>query len=116
MDGQYTSPSNHWSDKTIVSPLAYPETTVEEIYRRELPGIKGISYPFLSTFDIFEKALIKLPSYFLNDERFQTLIDNQDFILPIRPLFFYFFPLNQIRDFISIKRESEERRVGKERK
>lgn len=107
IDGHYTSPSNHWSNKTIVSALAYPETTIEEILNRELPGIKGIRYPFLSKFDIFEKALVKLPSYSLNDEKFVTLIDDQDFILPIKPLFFYIFPLENIRDYISISRQNK---------
>lgn len=106
LDGHYTSPSNHWSNKTLISALAYPETTIEEIQNRELPGIRGIRYPFLSKFDIFERSLVKLPSYLLNDEKFETLIENQDFILPIKPLFFFLFPLKNIRDYIQVSRQS----------
>jgi len=112
MDGQYTSPSNHWSNKTLINALAYPETTIGEIKTRELPGIKGFRYPFISKFDIFEKSLLTLPGYFLNDERFITLTDNQSFILPIKPLFFNFFPLNKISEYVKISKVLNT--VGKE--
>lgn len=111
MDGQYTSPSSHWSNKTSISPLEYPENTVEEIKIRELPGIRGFKYPFLTKFDILERSLITLPAYALNDDRFITLIDNQEFILPIKPLFFAFFPLKKIGEYVKVSRIFKE--VGK---
>ncbi|WP_345954021.1 hypothetical protein [Mucilaginibacter sp. PAMB04168] len=104
MDGQYTSPSNLWSNKIMVSGLAYPETTIEEIRTRELPGIDSIQYPFLSKFDIFEKSLVTLPGYELDGERFETLIEGQNFLLPLKPLFFQFFPVEMLSRYVKVSR------------
>ncbi|RYY37424.1 MAG: hypothetical protein EOP46_02690 [Sphingobacteriaceae bacterium] len=102
--GQYTSPSNHWSNKTVISALVYGEKTLEAIKNRELPGAGGIRYPFFSRFDFFEKSLVMLPGYTLDDERFETLIDDQDFILPVKPIFFNLFPIQDIRKYIKVTR------------
>ena len=100
--GQYTSPSNLWSNKTIISALAYGEITLDGIKNRELPGAGGIRYPFFSKFDFFEKSLVTLPDYTLDDEKFVTLIDDQDFILPIKPIFFNLFPLKDLEKYVKI--------------
>ena len=107
-DGQYSSPSSHWSPTTRVSESQYPETTLDEIKDRELPGLDGFHYPFLSSFDFFERCLIKLPGYALNDERFLCLADNQTFIYPIKPIFFHFFPINKIKNYVSIEVKGEQ--------
>ena len=104
LDGQYTSPTNYWSKKITLLAMRYPATRVEDIYTRILPGLEGIKYPFLSKFDFFEKALVMLPGYKQDDERFSTLIDEQDFLLPIKPLFFNFFPLSEIKKYVKISR------------
>lgn len=106
LDGQYTSPSNHWSNKTVINALAYAETTVSGISNRILPGVKAVQYPFLSKFDFFEKSLVMLPGYILNDERFVCMTDNQNFLLPVKPLFFQFFPLEKIKDYVQVSRAS----------
>ncbi len=106
-EGVYTSPASLWSAKTRVSEMDYPETTVEEIMNRELPGMNGFTYPFLSSFDIFERCLVKLPNYTLNDERFVTLIGNQGFLLPVKPLFFHFFPVARLAEYISVETRSK---------
>ncbi|PJJ83516.1 hypothetical protein [Mucilaginibacter auburnensis] len=102
--GQYTSPSNLWSNKTIISALAYGETTLNNIKNRELPGAGGIAYPFFSKFDFFEKSLVTLPDYILDDKKFVTLIDDQDFILPIKPVFFNLFPIKDIKKYVKVTR------------
>jgi len=107
-DGQYSSPSSYWSPTTRVSESQYPETTLDEIKNRELPGLDGFHYPFLSSFDFFERCIIKLPGYALNDERFLCLIDNQTFIFPIKPIFFHFFPISKIAKYISVEAKGDQ--------
>jgi hypothetical protein len=105
-DGQYSSPSSHWSPTTRVSESQYPETTLDEIKDRELPGLDGFNYPFFSSFDFFERCLVKLPGYLLDNERFECLIPNQSFILPIKPIFFHLFPIRKIRDYVSVEEKN----------
>ncbi|MEP6701275.1 MAG: hypothetical protein ABJA85_08160, partial [Bacteroidota bacterium] len=102
-EGQYTSLNNIWSNTNRVSENEYPETTLEEIKGRELPGMKGFYYPFVSSFDFFERCLVKLPGYSLNNDRFVTLKDNQNYIYPIKPIFFNFFPFEKLADYASIE-------------
>lgn len=104
MDGQYSSSSNLWSSANEISELEYPENTILEIMNdRELPGLSGIKYPFFSSFDFFEPALIRLPGYLLNDQRFLILKEDQAFIYPIKPLFFHMFPIHRIKDYITVE-------------
>ncbi|OCX54272.1 hypothetical protein BEL04_08420 [Mucilaginibacter sp. PPCGB 2223] len=104
MNGQYSSASNLWSSATEVSELAYPENTITDIVtERELPGLSGIRYPFFSSFDFFEPALVRLPEYVLNDQRFLTLKDEQPFLYPIKPLFFHLFPIHRIKEYLSVE-------------
>lgn len=107
--GQYTSPASLWQDTTRVTELAYPETTLNEVLERDLPGLEGVHYPFLSGFDFFERCLIKLPGYALNDARFVTLSDNQTYLLPLKPLFFHFFPINRLKEYVSVERVNTDR-------
>jgi len=107
-DGQYSSPSSHWSPTTRVRENEYPENTLDQIKLRELPGIDGFNYPFLSSFDFFERCLIKLPGYLLNDERFLCLTNDQSFIYPIKPIFFHFFPINNISNYLSVEVRGEQ--------
>jgi hypothetical protein len=107
-DGQYSSPSSHWSPTTRVSENEYPENILDNIKVRELPGIDGFNYPFLSSFDFFERCLIKLPGYALNDERFLCLANNQTFIYPIKPIFFHFFPISKISNYVSFEVKGEQ--------
>jgi hypothetical protein len=107
-EGQYTSPTNKWINTTKVSESLYPETTLDEILQRELPGMDGLSYPFLTAFDFFERCLVKLPGYALNEARFLTLIDNQTFALPLKPIFFQFYPIQKIRDYLSVEVKSDQ--------
>ncbi|MES3016768.1 MAG: hypothetical protein V4721_03270 [Bacteroidota bacterium] len=102
-DGQYTSPTSSWSDKTRVSELEYPYVDPAELENRELPGIDGFTYPFLSSFDFFERCLVTFDGYTLNSERFVTLVNNQPFALPIKPIFFHFFPLNLLKDYLTVE-------------
>jgi len=102
-EGQYTSPSSKWAPATRISENAYPETRLEEINMRELPGTQGLHYPFFSPFDFFEKYLLKLDGYTLNDERFVCLDSNQQFALPIKPLFFNLFPVEKIKDYLAVE-------------
>jgi len=102
-EGLYTSPTNKWISTTKVSELEYPATTLSEIMQRELPGVDGISYPFLSSFDFFERCLVKLPDYLLNDEKFLTITNNQGFALPLKPLFFHFFPIGKMKEYLSVE-------------
>ncbi|PTQ92420.1 hypothetical protein C8P68_11220 [Mucilaginibacter yixingensis] len=104
MNGQYSSPTSTWSSITPISEMEYPENTIGEIvHERELPGLSGIKYPFFTSFDFFESALIKLPGYLLNDERFLTLKNNQAFVYPIKPLFFHLFPAHRIKEYLSVE-------------
>ena len=108
--GQYTSPSSHWSPSTRVSEGAYPETTLDEIKARELPGLE-FNYPFFSDFDFFERCLVKLPGYTLNNDRFECLVTNQSFLLPLKPIFFHMFPIEKIRDYVKVEVSGEEVKV-----
>lgn len=109
LEGQYSSASNTWSSATEISQMEYPEDTIEEIMMgRELPGLTGIKYPFFSSFDFFEAALVKLPGYALNDERFVTMIDNQAFLYPIKSLFFHLFPVHRIKEYVLVERGENE--------
>lgn len=100
--GQYSSPSSLWSSQTRITEIIYPENTVEEVMQRELPGI-NIKYPFLSSFDIFEAYLVKLPGYQLNDERFVTISDSHSYLFPIKPLFFHFFPIDDLAKYLKVE-------------
>lgn len=105
---QYTSSTDLWSQKTDVVEGAYPETTIAEIEKRILPGGGDFRYPFLSAFDFFEKNLVRLPGYAINDDRFITLTENQTFLLPIKPIFFQFFPVSKIHKFVTIEQREKE--------
>ena len=102
MDGQYTSSTNKWSSQTKISSNQYPEIGFNQILARELPGTGGFKYPFLTNFDFFEINLIKLPGYVLNKEKFITITDSQDFIIPLKPIFFNFFPIKDIRNYLKV--------------
>ncbi|MCA0447293.1 MAG: hypothetical protein LCH54_13800 [Bacteroidetes bacterium] len=102
-DGQYSSPNSHWNANTRVSENVYVETGLNEIMERDLPGLDGFKYPFLAPFDFFERCLLKLPGYVLNDDRFVSLIQNQPFLLPLKPIFFHFFPIGKVKDYVSIE-------------
>ena len=104
--GQYSSPSSFWSSQTRIAEIAYPENTVDELMQRELPGI-NIKYPFLSSFDIFEAFLVKLPGYQLNDERFVTIAGSHSYLFPIKPLFFHFFPIEQLEKYLKIESDNK---------
>lgn len=107
-EGQYTSPTNKWINTTKVSENQYPETTLGEILQRELPAMDGLSYPFLTAFDFFERCLVKMPGYVLNDDKFLTLINNQAFALPLKPIFFHFYPIQKIRDYLSVEVKTDQ--------
>lgn len=100
--GQYSSPSSLWTAQTRVLEIEYPETTIEGILQRDLPGLK-IKYPFLSAFDFFEANIVRLSDYVLNDERFVTLADNQSYLFPIKPLFFQFFPIGSLNKYLKVE-------------
>lgn len=102
-EGQYTSSTNKWINTTRVSESQYYETALGDIMERELPGLDAIRYPFLSGFDFFERSLVKLAGYTLNDEKFVTVTDNQQFALPIKPIFFHFYPIHRIKDYLSVE-------------
>jgi len=106
-DGQYTSPNSFWSNTTRISENEYPETTLNDITNRELPAMDGIVYPFLTSFDFFERCLVTLPGYFINDERFVTLVNNQSFALPLKPLFFHFFPIQRIKNYLKVEQGNQ---------
>jgi hypothetical protein len=108
-EGQYISPTNKWSSNIRISELQYPEKFLDEIAKRELPGLDGIVYPFVSSFDFFERCLVKLPGYLLNNEKFLTLVEKQDFALPLKPIFFHFFDVQKIREYLNV--ESKDDRV-----
>jgi hypothetical protein len=110
LEGQYSSASSVWSSAHEISDLAYPENAIGEIAERELPGLSGVKYPFFSAFDFFEPALIKLPGYNLNDERFITLKPDQAFIYPIKPLFFHLFPIHRIKEFLTMEEVNKDLR------
>lgn len=107
-DGQYSSPNSHWSATTRVAENYYTEATIDQIKERELPGLDGFKYPFFSSFDFFERCLIKLPGYALNDDRFLCLADNQTFIYPIKPIFFHLFPIQKIKNYVSIETKGDQ--------
>ncbi len=100
--GQYSSPSSLWSAQTRVLEIEYPSSSLEKILQRELPGLK-IAYPFLSSFDFFEAELIRLSGYALNDARFVTLANDQDYLFPIKPLFFHFFPIEDLDKYLRVE-------------
>lgn len=105
--GQYSSPSSFWSSQTRITEIIYPENRVDEVMQRELPGI-NIKYPFLSSFDIFEAFLVKLPGYQLNDERFVTIDGSHSYLFPIKPLFFHFFPIDQLDKYLRIETDNKQ--------
>ena len=106
MDGNYTSSSNVWSSANEIVELGYPENDIKGISVRELPGLSGIRYPFFSSFDFFEPALVRLPGYLLNDKRFLTLKNDQSFVYPIKPMFFHLFPIDRIKDYLTVEEEN----------
>ncbi|MES2275969.1 MAG: hypothetical protein V4592_08100 [Bacteroidota bacterium] len=106
LDGQYTSPSNNWQPGTLISEAAYHADSLAEIMEgRDLPGLSAVRYPFLSAFDFFERALVrfKSPGYQLNDQRFVTVIDHQTFAIPLKPLFFHFFPIHRLKEYLTVE-------------
>jgi hypothetical protein len=108
MDGNYTSSSNVWSSANQIIELGYPENDINGISSRELPGLSGIKYPFFSSFDFFEPALVRLPGYLLNDHRFLTLRKDQSYIYPVKPMFFHLFPIDQINDYLKVEEDNNE--------
>lgn len=99
--GNYTSSTKKWSSSTRVLDGYGNYPAIESIKDRELPD-DGNKYPFFSDFDFFERCLVKLPGYKLNDEKFLCITEDQDFLLPLKPLFFHLFPADTIKKYVTV--------------
>lgn len=80
------------------------------IYQRTLPGYNSISYPFVYISDFLEDKILRISAP-IDSTKFytQTQSDNagkmipQQFLLPLKPLFFDFFRIEDMDNIISIK-------------
>lgn len=91
--------TSQWSDNIKITLNDY----ALEPDKRTLPGTTHV-YPWLSTDDFLEPSLIKL-DYTLNKECFfdgnlslmSVHVDDCDFLLPLKPLFFEYFSVKDLK-------------------
>ena len=68
-----------------------------------MPGISNDKAPYLSTFDLFSEKLVQLP-YEINDEKFETIPNQGNLLLPIKPIYFDFFTIDDLKNNLSVVR------------
>lgn len=67
-----------------------------QYFNRELPGDMGVDYPYLTTFDLLEDKIVKVPGN-IDVENFYTLFDGESkYLLPLKRLFFDFFNIEDL--------------------
>lgn len=80
-----------------------------DIYNRVLPGGMGVQYPFVCAYDFFEEKIIKIEAP-VNKDKFLTLTGNaasglpinQEYLIPLKPKFFEFFGINDLKNMMKI--------------
>ena len=85
------------------------------IYDRELPGGMGVEYPFVCAYDFFEEKIIKIEAP-VNRNKFLTLTGNaasglpinQEYLIPLKPKFFEFFGINDLKNMMRITPSGDE--------
>ena len=85
------------------------------IYDRELPGGMGVEYPFVCAYDFFEEKIIKIEAP-VNRNKFLTLTGNaangqpinQEYLIPLKPKFFEFFGINDLKNMMRITTSGDE--------
>lgn len=83
---------------------------ITSIYQRTLPGHSSVTYPFVYISDFVEDKIIKLPAP-IDSTKFYTQtqhnntgqIEPQQYLLPLKPVFFDFFRIEDMDKIISIK-------------
>lgn len=108
--------TGNWDDKQQISYTDY----AEEPSKRTLPGTSHV-YPWLTDDDFFQPSLIKLDytlnrdCYFDGNLSLSTKdVDDNDFLLPIKPLFFKYFDVEDLKGKIGglPKFEMRHERIG----
>lgn len=101
--------TTNWDNSTVISHADY----AKEPEKRTLPATSH-QYPWLSTDDFLQPVLIKLDytldnECFFNGNRKQAShdVDEHDFLLPIKPLFFKYFKIEDLRGTIMGKPKYE---------
>lgn len=103
IDGPVTYISRPWSDQICVRPQDYSMPPEERI----LPATSH-RYPWVTTDDFLESSIIKL-DYALNTDCFfdgnLTIegagVDSNGFLLPLKPLFFQYFNVEDLRSDVN---------------
>ncbi len=97
--------TGNWTDATVITPA----DTRPSPEKRVLPATSH-QYPWLTTDDFLQPVLVKL-DYALDDECFfngnrqiaSRDVDGNDFLLPLKPLFFKYFDVSDLWGTISGK-------------
>ena len=86
----YIYTEDKWDSNTKV-----PYQDSKPLNERLLPD-QGDKYPYLTMNDFLENTIIKLP-YSIDESKFLTL-GNGQFLIPLKPLFFKYFSVNDLID------------------
>ena len=92
-------PGQKWNRELEVP--HFPE--VADIYKRILPGT-AIAYPWITVGDLLEECIIQLP-YKVDNKHFYPGLPNgtSAFLIPVKPLFFKFFSIEDLRKRLRMK-------------
>lgn len=91
-------------DNNIRVPFYVPT----DIHNRNLPGV-NIQHPWVTISDFLEEYIVKVP-YVINNDAFLTggtKENRYDYLLPIKPLYFQFFTVEDLQKNFSLKVLSE---------
>ena len=92
--------SSLWDPTRCLINEAYVRTT--PISSRTLPGGQGIKHPFVTVIDFLEDKLIKTPRE-IDGTKFLTCKGgNSRYLLPLKPKFFEYFTLDDIKNNIVV--------------
>lgn len=99
----------HWryfKNNPLDENIKIPYTDTRNYKERTLPGFDEIKYPFIIRNDFLSKYIIEL-DYEINDNKFwignsEKIVPN--ILLPIKPDYFKFFTIEDLKQNLSIKR------------
>lgn len=97
----------HPYDPSVIS---VPYEDKRPVAERFLPGLAGVQYPYITVDDFLEPYLVRLP-YPINNKQFfdgnlQNRKEEKDYLLPIKPLFFDYFDVQDIASIITMEAKS----------
>lgn len=97
---------NYFRGKPFDNSIKIPYSDKKKYNERTLPGFDEIKYPYIIRNDFLSKYIIEL-DYEINENKFWTGNDENkvlNILLPVKPDYFKFFTLEDLKQNLSIKK------------